>query len=118
MPQPPGSQVHLSVPLSNMALRYANDMDAYIAGRVFPIVPADKQFNKYYTFPKSYWFRNDVKKRADAAEENLNTGRLAVGVGLVPTGAIWQFDVAYEVNVQSDINTDRSRFSAYLRYLF
>ncbi len=43
---------------------------------------------------------------------------LSAGIGLVPAGAIWQLDVAYDVNVKTDLNTDRSRFSAYVKYLF
>ncbi len=47
-----------------------------------------------------------------------NTTTLATGLGVVPAGGIWQFDVAYDVDVQNDLDVDRSRFSAYVRYLF
>lgn len=55
----------------------------------------------------------------DGAEsEDFATTNVAVGLGLLPAGAIWQLDLAYDVNVSSDLDTDWSRFSAYLKYLF
>jgi hypothetical protein len=49
---------------------------------------------------------------------SFNTTTLATGIGVVPAGGIWQFDFAYDVDVQADLNVDRSRFSAYVKYLF
>jgi hypothetical protein len=51
-------------------------------------------------------------------DDDYTTTNLAVGLGILPAGAIWQLDLAYDVNVDSDLETDWSRFSAYLRYLF
>lgn len=50
--------------------------------------------------------------------DKFATTNVAVGLGLLPTGAIWQIDMAYDVNVSSDLETDWSRFSAYIKYLF
>jgi hypothetical protein len=49
---------------------------------------------------------------------DFNSTYVAVGLGVVPAGAIWQLDIAYDVAVSSDLDTDRSRFSAYVKYLF
>ena len=49
---------------------------------------------------------------------DFNTTYLAVGMGILPAGAIWQVDISYDVAVSSDLDTDRSRFSAYVKYLF
>jgi Phage major capsid protein E len=68
MPQPSSYDVHVDVPLSNIATAYIQDQDAFIASKVFPIVPVDKQSNKYYTFPKAQWFSDDVQLRGDGAE--------------------------------------------------
>jgi hypothetical protein len=40
----------------------------FIATRVFPVIPVDKQSNIYYTYDKSAWFRDDVQPRADGTE--------------------------------------------------
>lgn len=54
----------------------------------------------------------------ETSSQDYNSSVVTVGVGVVPTGAIWQLDFAYDVVVQSDLDTDDERFSAYVRYLF
>jgi hypothetical protein len=58
------------------------------------------------------------EENGELVDTKVNTTFLAMGVGLVPSGAILQFDLAYDVIINSDLNSDGSRFSAYLRYLF
>lgn len=53
-----------------------------------------------------------------AKSDDYATTNVAVGLGLLPAGAIWQLDLAYDVTVSSDLETDWSRFSAYVKYLF
>jgi hypothetical protein len=53
-----------------------------------------------------------------ARSGSFNSWRLATGVGIIPWGAIWQMDLAYDVTLHSDSKDDLSRFSAYVRYLF
>jgi hypothetical protein len=49
---------------------------------------------------------------------SYDTTRLALGLGVVPFGAIWQIDFAYDVVLSSELDTDWSRISASLRHLF
>lgn len=44
--------------------------------------------------------------------------RMTVGLGVVPMGAIWQIDIAWEIMLNSDLDADQNRFQAYMRYLF
>jgi len=65
--------------------------------------------------------RSRLKQEYEALPDrdgSFNTTTLATGLGVVPSGGIWQFDFAYDVDVQADLNVDRSRFSAYVKYLF
>ncbi len=65
--------------------------------------------------------RSRIKQDYEALPDrngSFNTTTVATGIGVVPAGGIWQFDFAYDVDVQSDLNIDRSRFSAYVKYLF
>jgi hypothetical protein len=41
-----------------------------------------------------------------------------VGLGVIPRGAIFQLDVAYQAIVKSGLSTDLDRFAAGVRYLF
>jgi hypothetical protein len=65
MAQPTLNAVHISAPLTQMSLAFMQDLqEAYIATKVFPIIPVEKQSDKYYTYEKGSWFRDEAKKRA------------------------------------------------------
>lgn len=68
MGQPTQSSVHVDKPLTDISIAYMNDRSAYIADKVFPIVPVDKQSDKYFTFDKAAFFRDQARKRGDAQE--------------------------------------------------
>ena len=48
----------------------------------------------------------------------FNSWRLATGLGIIPWGAIWQLDLAYDVTLSADDGEDLTHFAAYIRYLF
>jgi len=66
--QPTVQDVHVDAMLTNISIAYMQSQDAFISSKVFPVVPVDKQSDKYYTFPKNDWFRDEAKKRADSTE--------------------------------------------------
>jgi hypothetical protein len=68
MPQPSPGDVHVDAILTNISVAYAQRADAFIADQVFPRVPVKKQSDKYYTYPKGYWFRSEAEKRAPGTE--------------------------------------------------
>ncbi len=66
MPQPSPSDVHVDSVLTALSVKYANDRDSYIAGKVFPTIPVQNQSDIYYKFNKGDWFRLEAQKRAPA----------------------------------------------------
>ena len=68
MPTPTQSDLHVNVPLTNVSVAYIQSSSTYIADKVFPRVPVDKQSNLYYKYSKSDWRRSDVKRRAPGTE--------------------------------------------------
>jgi hypothetical protein len=79
MPQPVASDVHISAALTNVAVAYVQDADSFVAARVFPIVPVQKQSDVYWKFSTDDFLRDEAKPRADATESagtgfNLSTG--------------------------------------------
>lgn len=68
MAQPTQSDVHIDVPLTQISTAYIQSADNFVASKVFPIIPVDKQSNKYYVFDKNAWFRDEAQRRADASE--------------------------------------------------
>ena len=68
MPQPVFSDVHISAALTDVSVAYMQDNDAYIADKVFPVVPVQHQTDKYFIFSKDDFFRDEAQERADATE--------------------------------------------------
>lgn len=68
MPQPTSSQVHVDAILTNISVAYMQMQENFIASRVFPIVPVSKQSDKFFTYTKNDWFRDEAQRRADATE--------------------------------------------------
>lgn len=69
MPQMPGgSDLHINQPLTNVSIKYTQSSDAYIATKVFPIIPQDKRSDVYWKYAKSDWRRTDARKRAPGTE--------------------------------------------------
>jgi hypothetical protein len=68
MSQPTRSDVHANRPLTNISVGYMQRQDIYIANKVFPIVPVDKQSDLYWIYTKNDWFRDEAQRRAPATE--------------------------------------------------
>lgn len=68
MAQPTSNQVHVDAILTNASVAYIQSADNFIANKVFPIVPVDKQSDLYFKYTKEDWFRDDARVRADGTE--------------------------------------------------
>ena len=60
--RPTYGQYHTDVPLTNISVAYTPG--EYIANNVFPAVPVQRQSDKFFTYDKGDWLRNDVGVRA------------------------------------------------------
>jgi len=68
MPQPTSSQVYIDAILSNIAIAYLQNQTDYIATKVFPVVPVDRQSGKYFLFDKNSFLRDQMERRAPSTE--------------------------------------------------
>ena len=68
MPNPTQSDLHVNAPLTNISVAYIQDEDLYVADKVFPRVPVQKQSDLYWKYHKSEWRRQDVQRRAPSTE--------------------------------------------------
>jgi len=80
MPNPTQSDLHVNVPLTNVSVAYMQDKATFIADKVFPRVPVQKQSDIYWKYSKSDWRRTDAQKRAPGTESagvgwKLDTGQ-------------------------------------------
>jgi hypothetical protein len=105
MPQPTQTDVHVDRPLTNVSVAYIQSQDGFVASKVFPMVPVAKQTDKYFTYTKNDWFRDEAKIRADAVE-SAGSG---YGVGTAAYSCdVFAFhkDVGAQVRANSDSPLD------------
>ena len=68
MPTPTYASQHIDAVLSNISVAYMQDQTKYIASKVFPRVPVEKQSGLYFKYTIDDWTRDDARPRADATE--------------------------------------------------
>jgi hypothetical protein len=108
MPQPTQSQVHVDAILTNISVAYMQKADNFIADKVFPVVPVEKQSDKYFKYTKNDWLRDEAEVRTDGTE--------SVGSGYNITTETYYTDVyaihkdvgdQTRANADAPINVDR-----------
>lgn len=108
MPQPTQTDVHVDAILTNISVAYLQQYDGFISNKVFPVVPVEKQTDKYFIYRKNDWFRDEAQRRADSTESagsgyNLDQDSYACNV------YGFHKDVGDQVrsNADSPLNMDR-----------
>lgn len=66
--QPTPSDVHVNGPLTNISIAYMQRADMFVADRVFPNVPVNKQSDLYYTYDRGMFNRSSMQLRAPGTE--------------------------------------------------
>jgi hypothetical protein len=54
--------------LTNISVAYLQNQDNFIADKVFPVIPVDKKSDKFFTYTKNDWFRDEAQRRAGGTE--------------------------------------------------
>jgi len=108
MASPTQSDLHVNAPLTNISVAYLQDQDNYIADRVFPRVPVQKQSDLYWKYRKSEWRRTDAERRAPSTESpgvgwNVETEQYFAHVYAVHK----DIDDQLRANADSAFNLDR-----------
>lgn len=68
MGKPTQGDVHVNTPLTNISIAYMQDQTAFIAARVFPNIPVPKQSDRYYTYDRGEFNRDEMLERAPGTE--------------------------------------------------
>jgi len=68
MANPTPSDVHVNEPLTNIAVAYMQAAERFVAARVFPIVPVEKQSDRYFVYDRGDWLSDQAQLRAPATE--------------------------------------------------
>lgn len=62
------SDVHVNTPLSNVLISFFQNPANFIARKAFPVVPVQKQSDRYYVIDRGNFNRDEAKKRAPGTE--------------------------------------------------
>lgn len=111
MGQPTLAQVHVDVPLTNASTAYQQADEQFIATKVFPIVPVEKQTGKIFRYTKADWFRDEAKPRADATE-SAGSGYGMDTVGYSCDVFALHKDIGEQVRANADPQVDLERDAA------
>jgi hypothetical protein len=68
MASPTRSELHVSRPLTNIAVAYVQSDLVNVSDKVFPPVGVQKQADRYLVYPKGDWFKTNAQERAPGTE--------------------------------------------------
>lgn len=108
MPEPFLSQVHVNRPLTNISTAYMQEATDYIADKIFPVVPVQKQSDLYFRYTKGDWFRDETQVRAPGTESAGGGYNLTTDSYYAPVYA-YHKDVDPQIRANTDVplNADR-----------
>jgi hypothetical protein len=99
--QPTPSAAHVDRPLTNMSLAIMQEESAFIADQIFPRITVSKQSDLYRTYPREYFNRDLMAKRAPGTE--------TMGVGYETSTSPYFCDVwglHHDIDEQTEENAD------------
>jgi hypothetical protein len=65
---PVPGDVHVNTPLTNISIAFLQSAENFVATRVFPNIPVTKQGDRYYTFDRGEFNRDEAEERAPGTE--------------------------------------------------
>jgi len=68
MPLPTVADVHVNTPLSQISVAHIQSATHFVADGVFPNIPVEKQSDRYYTYDRHYFNRDEMRERAPGTE--------------------------------------------------
>jgi len=110
MPNPTQSDLHVNVPLTNVSVAYMMDKSTFIADKIFPRVPVQKQSDLFWKYSKSDWRRTDVQKRAPGTESPGSGWRVNTDQYFAHVYAVHK-DIDDQVRANADSNWSLDRDS-------
>lgn len=108
MPQPSSSLVHVSRSLTNISVAYIQNETDFVASRVFPVVPVEKQGDQYLSYPKGAWFRTEARRRGPGTESPGSGWNLTRDTYFADVYAVHKdIDDQIRANADTEIQLDR-----------
>lgn len=67
-PGPSIREVHVDAILTNMSVAYIQNQKDFIADQFAPLIPVQKQSDRYFVYTKGDWFRDEAQERAPGTQ--------------------------------------------------
>jgi hypothetical protein len=100
---------HIDRALTNISVGYMQGDSAFIADKVFPIIPVQKQSDIYYVYSKSDMFRDEVKERGRGAESAGGNWNITTADPYHCRKYAYHYDITQEERVNYDQPIDVER---------
>lgn len=106
--QPGRGDVHVDRPLSQLSLAFLQSAEGFVADRAFPRVPVSKQSDKYFTYDRGMFNRDEMEKRAPGTESAGATYSISTDSYSADVWALHK-DIADQIRANADdpIQLDR-----------
>lgn len=104
---------HIDRALTNISVAYMQASNAFIADKVFPIVPVVKQSDVYFEYSKADMFRNEVQERGRAAESAGGNFNINIADPYHCRKYAYHYDITAEEKVNYDKPLDIDRDAAW-----
>ena len=114
MTQPTNAAVHVDSALTNISVAFLQNASHFVAGRVFPNVPVQKQSDRYFVFDRGFFNRDEAKVRAPGTKSAGSGYELDNTPTYFANVYAYHHDVADQVRANADAAVDPERAAAEL----
>jgi hypothetical protein len=106
---PTPGDVHVNTPLSNISIAFLQNQENFIASKVFPNIPVSKQSDRYYTYNRGDFNRDEMQLRAPGTESAGGSYTLDNTPNYFAQNWSFHKDIPDEVRANADapLNPDR-----------
>lgn len=109
MTTPTNLAVHVDAVLTNISIAFMQNRNNFVASRVFPNVPVMKQSDRYYTFDRGDFNRDEARVRSPGAESAGSGFNLDNTPTYYAPVTSFHHDVAWQTMANADAVLDLTR---------
>lgn len=103
MAEPTVSDVHVNAPLTNISVAYMQTEAAFIADKVFPVIPVSKQSDLYFTYDRGTFNTDDMRERAPGTEAEGGGYTMDANANYYSRQYSFKHDIPDPVRANSDV---------------
>lgn len=100
--QPTESDVHVNSLLTNISVACIQDASRFVAARVFPSIPVNKQSDVYASYDRSFFTRSEMQVRAPGTE----TSGIGYSIDMTNTYYAPVYGIHHDIDDQVRSNAD------------